>query len=101
MRINDAPFSGLGSGVSTTQPPVFTTDTGDGNLHVRMSMKGLWVWPKVMALHRQAEFNKGHVPAFLAGEEPRHYVCVYPFVRSLDWYLLDPAERREMLADTA
>ncbi len=56
------------------------------------------VW-SVMALHRPAEFNKGHVPAFLAGEEPRAYACVYPFVRSYEWYLLDPAERREMLAE--
>jgi hydrogen peroxide-dependent heme synthase len=56
------------------------------------------VW-SVMALHRPAEFNKGHIPAFLAGEEPRAYVCVYPFVRSYEWYLLDPAERRAMLAE--
>ena len=40
------------------------------------------------ALHRPAEFNKSHIPAFLAGEDPGAYVCVYPFVRSLDWYLL-------------
>jgi chlorite dismutase len=52
-----------------------------------------------MALHRPAEFNQGHIPAFLAGEEPRGYVCVYPFVRSYEWYLLDPAERRRMLAE--
>jgi peroxiredoxin len=56
------------------------------------------VW-SVMALHRPAEFNKSHIPAFLAGEEPRAYVSVYPFVRSLQWYLLDPAERRKMLAE--
>ena len=56
------------------------------------------VW-SVMALHRPAEFNKGHVPAFLAEEEPRAYVSVYPFVRSYQWYLLDPAERRKMLAE--
>ena len=56
------------------------------------------VW-SVVALHRPAEFNKGHVPAFMAGEEPRGYVCVYPFVRSYDWYLLPDAERRQMLAD--
>jgi hydrogen peroxide-dependent heme synthase len=56
------------------------------------------VW-SVMALHRPAEFNKSHVPAFLAEEEPRRYVCVYPFVRSYDWYLLDPAERRALLAE--
>ena len=51
------------------------------------------------ALHRPAEFNKSHVPAFLAGEEARRYLCVYPFVRSYDWYLLPDAERRQMLAE--
>ncbi len=56
------------------------------------------VW-SVMALHRPAEFNKSHVPAFMAQEEPRSYVSVYPFVRSFDWYLLDEAERRAMLAE--
>jgi peroxiredoxin len=56
------------------------------------------VW-SVAALHRPAEFNRGHVPAFLAGEAPRDYICVYPFVRSYDWYLLPEAERRTMLRD--
>ncbi len=56
------------------------------------------VW-SAMALHRPAEFNKSHIPAFLAEEEPKDYVSVYPFVRSLEWYLLDPAERRRMLAE--
>src|SRR3954451_22311943 len=45
------------------------------------------VWSQ-MALHRPAEFNRSHIPAFLADEEPRRYVCVYPFVRSYEWYLL-------------
>src|SRR3954466_1931362 len=45
------------------------------------------VWSQ-LALHRPAEFNKSHVPAFLADEEPRRFVCVYPFVRSYEWYLL-------------
>ncbi len=53
----------------------------------------------VVALHRPAEFNKSHVPAFMAGEEPGDYVCVYPFVRSLDWYLLPDDERRKMLVE--
>jgi peroxiredoxin len=56
------------------------------------------VW-SAMALHRPAEFNKGHIPAFLAGEDPKNYVSVYPFVRSYEWYLLDDAERRELLAE--
>ncbi|GAA1395989.1 hydrogen peroxide-dependent heme synthase [Catellatospora coxensis] len=56
------------------------------------------VWSQA-ALHRPAEFNKSHIPAFLAGEEARAYVCVYPFVRSYEWYLLPDEERREMLAE--
>jgi hydrogen peroxide-dependent heme synthase len=56
------------------------------------------VW-SCAALHRPAEFNKTHVPAFLAGEQPGAYVCVYPFVRSYDWYLLPESDRRTMLAD--
>jgi hydrogen peroxide-dependent heme synthase len=56
------------------------------------------VW-SAMALHRPAEFNKSHIPAFLAGEEPKNYICVYPFVRSYEWYLLDDGERRAMLAE--
>ena len=56
------------------------------------------VWSNA-ALHRPAEFNKSHVPAFLAGEEAKAYVCVYPFVRSYEWYLLPDEERREMLAE--
>ena len=56
------------------------------------------VWSQ-MALHRPAEFNKSHVPAFLAEEEPRAYVCVYPFVRSYEWYLLPDTERRALLAE--
>jgi chlorite dismutase len=56
------------------------------------------VWSQ-MALHRPAEFNKSHLPAFLAGEEARPYICVYPFVRSYEWYLLPDEERRGMLAE--
>jgi hydrogen peroxide-dependent heme synthase len=56
------------------------------------------VW-SVAALHRPAEFNKGHVPAFMADERARDYLCVYPFVRSYEWYLLPEDERREMLVE--
>lgn len=55
------------------------------------------VWP-AMALHRPAEFSKDHLPAFLAGNEPRAYLSVYPYLRSHEWYLCDPAGRRVMLA---
>ena len=56
------------------------------------------VWSQ-MALHRPAEFNRSHVPAFLADEEPKGHVCVYPFVRSYEWYLLEEDERRTLLAE--
>jgi chlorite dismutase len=56
------------------------------------------VWSQ-MALHRPAEFNKSHIPSFLAEEEPKGYVAVYPFVRSYEWYLLPDNERRALLAE--
>jgi peroxiredoxin len=56
------------------------------------------VWSQ-MALHRPAEFNRSHIPAFMAEEQVRSYVCVYPFVRSYDWYLLPDDERRAILKE--
>ncbi len=56
------------------------------------------VWSQ-MALHRPAEFNRSHIPAFLADEQARTYVCVYPFVRSYEWYLLPDEERRALLSE--
>ena len=50
-------------------------------------------------LHRPAEFNKSHIPAFMADEHALDYVCVYPFVRSYEWYLLEDSERRALLAE--
>jgi peroxiredoxin len=56
------------------------------------------VW-SVAALHRPAEFNKGHIPAFMADELPKDFICVYPFVRSYEWYLLEDEERRGLLSE--
>lgn len=56
------------------------------------------VWSAI-GLHRPAEFNRSHIPAFVRREDPRKYVCVYPFNRSLDWYLLPDFERRGLLAE--
>jgi hydrogen peroxide-dependent heme synthase len=55
------------------------------------------VWSSV-GVHRTAEFNREHVPAYLRGEEPGRFLTVYPFVRSYEWYLLPDNERRDMLA---
>jgi chlorite dismutase len=52
-----------------------------------------------MGVHRDAEFNKAHVPGFLRGVDPKGWLTVYPFNRSYDWYLMDPAERSRMLAE--
>jgi chlorite dismutase len=77
------------------------TDLQDAYHRLRRTALGAHlepVWSQA-ALHRPAEFNKSHIPAFLADEEPRAYVCVYPFVRSYEWYLLPDEERRAMLAE--
>lgn len=52
-----------------------------------------------LGVHRPAEFNAAHVPSFIVGDEPRGYACFYPYARSMEWYLLDPAERGGMLAE--
>lgn len=56
------------------------------------------VW-SVVGVHTPAEFNARHVPACWAGVAPREWVCVYPFVRSYQWYLLPAEERSRMLAE--
>ena len=52
-----------------------------------------------VGVHRDAEFNRSHVPGFLRGERPRRWLSVYPFVRSYDWYVLPEADRARMLAE--
>jgi hydrogen peroxide-dependent heme synthase len=52
-----------------------------------------------IGVHREAEFNRSHVPAFFAGEPARRYLCAYPFVRTAEWYLLAPEQRRTLLAE--
>jgi peroxiredoxin len=67
-------------------------------LRTRLGRASDPVW-SVIGVHRDAEFNKAHIPAFLAGMEPKAYVCVYPYNRTNEWYLLDPAERGAMLRE--
>jgi peroxiredoxin len=61
--------------------------------------RALQLWWSAIGVHREAEFAKSHVPAFMTGAAPRNYLCVYPFVRSYEWYLLDPDERAQMLRE--
>ncbi len=62
-------------------------------------LKSLLPTWNAMGVHRDAEFNKSHVPGFLRGVDPKGWLTVYPFVRSYEWYLLPEAERSKMLAD--
>lgn len=56
------------------------------------------VW-SAMAVHRPAEFNRAHVPSCFAGFAPRPWLCVYPFVRSYEWYDLPAEDRARMLRE--
>jgi chlorite dismutase len=48
---------------------------------------------------KPAEFTADHAPAFAKGEPPRRYACVYPFVRTPEWYLLPREERSALLRE--
>jgi peroxiredoxin len=52
-----------------------------------------------MGLVRPAEFTPDHQPAFVQGKPPKRYLCVYPFVRTPEWYLLDRNERGTLLRE--
>ena len=73
----------------------------DGYARLRRTDLGRHLTPvwSSMGLPRPAEFNRSHLPAFLSGEPARDHLCVYPFVRSYEWYLLPEAERRELLTE--
>jgi hydrogen peroxide-dependent heme synthase len=52
-----------------------------------------------MGVVKPAEFAADHQPAFVKGDPPQDYACVYPFVRTPEWYLLPAEERAHMLRD--
>jgi peroxiredoxin len=52
-----------------------------------------------MGTVKPAEFTPDHAPAFVKGTPPKLYACVYPFVRTPEWYLLPKEERGAMLAE--
>jgi chlorite dismutase len=52
-----------------------------------------------LGVTRPAEFNPDHLPAFLRGEPPKRYLSVYPFVRTEDWYLMESAQRSQLLRE--
>ena len=52
-----------------------------------------------MGVVKPAEFTADHAPAFVKGEPPKRYLCVYPFVRTPEWYLLPREERASLLRE--
>ena len=52
-----------------------------------------------MGVVKPAEFTADHSPAFVRGEPPKAFLCVYPFVRTPEWYVLPREERSELLAE--
>jgi peroxiredoxin len=76
-------------------------DLQDLLVQFRRTELGRWLeltWA-FMGVVRPAEFSKDHQPAFVKGTPPKKYACVYPYVRTIEWYLLPPAERAEMLRE--
>jgi chlorite dismutase len=56
----------------------------------------MWMF---MGVVKPAEFSADHQPAFVKGDPPETYLCVYPFVRTAEWYLLPAEERAELLRE--
>jgi len=52
-----------------------------------------------MGAVKPAEFTADHAPAFVRGEAAKAVLCVYPFVRTPEWYLLPREERGRLLAE--
>jgi chlorite dismutase len=52
-----------------------------------------------MGVVKPAEFTADHAPAFVKGTPPKAFACVYPFVRTPEWYLLEREERSALLAE--
>lgn len=52
-----------------------------------------------MGVHREAEFAKSHAPSYMGPHAPKEWVCVYPFVRSYEWYILPAEDRSRMLRE--
>ena len=52
-----------------------------------------------MGVVKPAEFTPDHRPAFVKGVPAKTFLCVYPFVRTPEWYLLPREERAALLAE--
>jgi peroxiredoxin len=52
-----------------------------------------------LGVARPPEYVGDHWAAFQLGKPPLRWLCLYPFVRSPEWYLLPYAERARLLRD--
>lgn len=76
-------------------PEVIQTGIRDlGRTELGRYIEASWSF---MGLHRPAEFHRDHAPAFVQGTPPSRTICVYPFTRTPDWYLLPANDRRELI----
>ncbi|MGH2734082.1 MAG: hydrogen peroxide-dependent heme synthase [Actinomycetota bacterium] len=66
--------------------------------HTRLG-RALEMREMFLGLVRPAEFAKDHLPAFVQGKAPKRYLNIYPYVRTAEWYLLDPSERGRLLRE--
>jgi chlorite dismutase len=41
----------------------------------------------------------GRAPSFVAGDEARQYVIVYPFIKTREWYLLPVQQRQKLMEE--
>jgi chlorite dismutase len=67
-----------------------------GRTEVGRRLETSWAF---MGVVKPAEFTANHLPAFARGEAPKRYACVYPFVRTPEWYLLAREERSALLRE--
>ena len=72
-------------------------------LAVNLRHSGLGSWltttQSYVGVVTAARYDPGHQPAFMGGAEPKNFISVYPFVKTLEWYLLSYEERRRMMAE--
>lgn len=55
-----------------------------------------WSFP---GLTRPPEFVGDHLTAYQKGLAPLRWICLYPFVRTVDWYLMPREERGKILRE--
>jgi chlorite dismutase len=75
------------------------THRGSYDVSAMRADADVMVWlhgPKPEALQQAI---RDHTPAFSRNVAPAEWLCVYPFVRSYEWYLLPEEERGKMLRD--